>query len=334
MTQAFNDGILAAWRALSGEGVSQGWRSIAISDQQAPRLMAARHFPGNAEALLVGFDNVRVPSPASLPSGIGFRVEHVDTGRAGNWVALVRQPSGGLDLFSRMVVDVVETLTSPGALTENRIFQLFIARIRAWQQFMSHSGGALSPEAEVGLAGELECAASLIGTGMSAYAVMAGWKGPLDGLQDFELGSGAVEVKSTLAQMGFPATILSLEQLDDAVRQPLFLCCCRFSLDSEGQTLPQRVESMRALIADDSAALALLETGLIHVGYVEADADFYTRALVSGPQRFVLVDATFPRLTPGTVPAGVRRARYEIDLDAVVSAPLAAPDVAAIIGGI
>lgn len=334
MTQAFNDGILAAWRALSGDGTSQGWRSIAISDQQAPRLLAARHFPGNAEALLVGFDNVVVPLPAALPSGSGFRVERVDTGRPGNWLALVRQPSGGLDLFSRMVVDVVETLTSTGALTENRIFQLFIARIRAWQQFMSHSGGALSPEAELGLAGELECAAGLIAAGLSAYAVMEGWKGPLDGLHDFELGSAAVEVKSTLAQTGFPATILSLEQLDDAVRQPLFLCGCRFSLGGEGRTLPQRVASMRMLMADDGVALALLETGLIHVGYVDADSDFYTRGLVSGPQRFVVVDAAFPRLTPGTVPAGVRRARYEIDLDAVVSAQLAATDVAVMIGDI
>lgn len=334
MTQAFNDGILAAWRALSGDGTCQGWRSIAISDQQVPRLMAARHFPGNAEALLVGFDNVQVPLPAALPSGSGFRVERVDTGRPGNWLALVRQPSGGLDLFSRMVADVVETLTSPDSLTESHIFQLFIARIRAWQQFMSRAGGALSPEAELGLAGELECAASLIAAGMSAYAVMEGWKGPLDGLQDFELGSGAVEVKSTLALAGFPATILSLEQLDDAVRQPMFVCGCRFALGGEGLTLPQRIASMHTLMGEDSAALALLETGLIHVGYVDADSHFYTRGLVTGPQRFVLVDAGFPRLTPGTVPAGIRHARYEIDLDAVPGPRLAATDVAAMIGEI
>jgi hypothetical protein len=87
-------------------------------------------------------------------------------------------------------------------------------------------------------------------------------------------------------------------------------------------------------MANDTAALALLETGLIHAGYVDADAGFYTRGLVARPLRFVLVDPTFPRLTPGTVPAGVRRARYEIDLDAVVSAQLAATDVAVMIGDI
>jgi hypothetical protein len=334
MTQDFNDGILAAWRALSGDGTTQGWRSIAIADQQAPRLMAARHFPGNAEALLVGFENVVIPQAGGLPSGTGFRVERVDTGRPGNWLALVRQPTGGLDLFFRMVVDVVDTLTARDGLTEQRIFQLFIARIRAWQQFMSRAAGALGPEAELGLAGELECAAVLIAAGMSAYAVMDGWKGPLDGLQDFELGSGAVEVKSTLAQVGFPATIVSLEQLDDAVRQPLFVCGCRFTLGPDGRALPRRIEALRTLMADDSAALALFETGLIHVGYVGADSDLYTRALVSGPHQFILVDSSFPRLTPGTVLGGIRHARYEIDLDSVVGTRYAAADVAEKIGAI
>lgn len=334
MTRDFNDGILAAWRALSGDGTIQGWRSIAIADQQSPRLMAARHFPGNAEALLVGFENVVIPLAGALPSGTGFRVERVDTGRPGNWLALVRQPTGGLDLFFRMVVDVVDTLTARDSLTEQRIFQLFIARTRAWQQFMSRAAGALGPEAELGLAGELECAAMLIAAGMSAYEVMDGWKGPLDGLQDFEIGGGAVEVKSTLAQVGFPATILSLEQLDDSIRQPLFVCGCRFTLGEDGRTLPQRIASMRTLMADDSAALALFETGLIHVGYVDADAAFYTRGLVSGPHRFVLVDSEFPRLTAGTVPAGIRHAKYEIELDSVISAHFSATEVAAKIGAI
>ncbi|MBY0243237.1 MAG: PD-(D/E)XK motif protein [Burkholderiaceae bacterium] len=332
MAQVINDEIFAAWRALSGDGSGDGWRCISISGSLGPHLMAARHFPDNAEALLVGFDNVILPLPGALPSGSGFRVEHVNTGRPGNWLALVRQPSGSLDLFARMTADVVETLTATGTVTENRILQLLIGRIRAWQHFMSRTGGALGPEAELGLAGELECAAHLIAAGMSAYAVMDGWKGPLDGLQDFELGNGAIEVKSTLAQTGFPATILSLEQLDDAVRQPLFLCGCRFMLGPGGNTLPQRVATMREMIAKDSAALALFETGLIHVGFVDADAKFYTRSFVSGPGRFILVNNAFPRLTPGTVPHGIRHARYEIDLDAIDCPQASVEDVIGMIG--
>lgn len=334
MAQVINDEILAAWRALSGDGSGDGWRSISISGSQGPHLMAARHFPDNAEALLVGFDNVILPSPGSLPSGSGFRVERVNTGRPGNWLALVRQPAGNLDLFARMTADVVETLTATDAVNENRTLQLLNGRIRAWQHFMSRTGGALGPEAELGLAGELECAARLIAAGMSAYAVMEGWKGPLDGLQDFELGNGAIEVKSTLAQTGFPATILSLEQLDDAVRQPLLLHGCRFMLGKEGYTLPQRIEAMREMIDMDGAALALFETGLIHAGFVATDDKFYTRSLVSGPGRFILVNNAFPRLTPGTVPHGIRHARYEIDLDAVDCPQVSVEDVIGMIGDI
>ena len=64
------------------------------------------------------------------------------------------------------------------------------------------------------------------------------WRGPLDGLQDFELGTGAIEVKTTLAASGFPATIWSLEQLDEQPRQPLFLAGVRLALRRTRATLP------------------------------------------------------------------------------------------------
>lgn len=319
MAQLINDDISAAWRALSGDDPVEGWRIIAVSGLDGGALLAGRQFPGNTEALLVGFQSVIMPPPASLPAGAGFRTERVSTGRPGNWLALVRQPHGSLEMFARMVTDVVATLTARERLGEQAMFDLFTGRVRAWQQFMSKVRGALSPEAELGLAGEMECACTLIDAGMGPYSVMEGWKGPLDGLQDFALGGGAVEVKSTLSPAGFPATVHSLGQLDDAVLNPLFVYGCRFGLGREGQTLPERVAQMRARFADDTAALVLFETAMLHAGYVDAQAGFYTRRFVFLGEQFILVDDFFPRLTAGTVPDGIRHARYEIDLDGVQS---------------
>lgn len=332
MAQLINDDVSAAWRALSGDDPAEGWRMIAVSGLDGAALLAGRQFPGNAEALLVGFQSVAIPPPASLPAGAGFRTERVSTGRPGNWLALVRQPQGSLEMFARMVTDVVETLTTRERLSEQVMFDLFTGRVRAWQQFMSKVRGALSPEAELGLAGELECACTLIDAGMGPYSVMEGWKGPLDGLQDFELGSGAVEVKSTMSPAGFPATVHSLGQLDDAVLRPLFVYGCRFALGREGSTLPERVEQMRIRCADDTAARALFETALLHAGYLDAHAGFYTRRLVLLGGRFILVDDVFPRLTMGTVPAGIRHARYEVDLDGVQSPRFESDEVVAMTG--
>jgi hypothetical protein len=316
MAPPINDEIAAAWRALAGEsGAGEGWRSIAISGLPSTRLQAARRFPENCEALIVGFSSVALPAPSLLPAGSGFRVERVSPGLPGEWLGLVRQEEGGLDLFSRMVTDVVAAMAASDALPHQRQVQVFLGRIRAWQQFMSRNAGALSAEAELGLSGELVCLERLIAAGLDAHAAVEGWRGPLDGLQDFEVGSGAIEVKSTLAHDGFPVTIMSLEQLDDSTRQPLFLFGSRFALAPDGLSLPARVGTMRAALEGDPAALALFENALLHAGFVDAHAEHYTRCLMVSEGRFLCIDERFPRLVAANVPAAIRRARYEIDLD-------------------
>lgn len=310
--------IAAAWRALAGGGEGDGWRSIAISGLSGNRLLAARHFPSNEEALLVRFTSITLPQPGQLPQGSGFRVERTSPDDSGKWLALVRQPAGSLDLFSRMVADIVATLVMANDLNdEPLIFQLFLGRIRAWQEFMKSGAEGLGPESELGLVGELECMSKLLDSNVPVHLVLDGWLGPMDGLQDFALGNGAIEVKSTMALQGFPATIMSLEQLDDAIRQPLFVCGCHFASVSNGATLPERIAVMRERFSVDASALSLFDNALLHARYSDAHSDRYTRRFLASEIRFVLVDVDFPRLTAGNVPVGVRRARYEIDLDTV-----------------
>lgn len=325
--------ISAAWRALADGGAQEGWRSIAISGLSGNRLLAARRFPSNEEALLVCFASIMLPQSAQLPQGSGFRVERTSPSDSGKWLALVIQPAGSLDLFSRMVADIVATLVMANDLNdEPRIFQLFLGRIRAWQEFMKNGSEGLEPEAELGLVGELACMDKLLDVDLPVQLVLDSWMGPMDGLQDFELGNGAIEVKSTMALQGFPATIMSLEQLDDAIRQPLFVCGCHFTLGSDGLTLSERVAAMREKFSFDASALSSFDNALLHARYSDAHSERYTRRFLTSDVRFVLVDQDFPRLIPGNVPAGVRRARYEIDLDAVKNKQFSVGEVIEMIG--
>lgn len=316
MTPPNSHEIVSAWRALSDESRTDGgWRCIPVSGLGGGRLQAARRFPENREALIIGFSSVVLPVPAQLPAGAGFRVERVSPGLPGEWLGLVREDEGSVELFTRMVADVMTAIAANADGVHQRQVQIFLGRIRAWQQFMSRGSGAMSAEAELGLAGELVCLERLLAGGLDAHAAMQGWLGPLNGLQDQQLGTGAIEVKSTLSQVGFPATIMSLEQLDDSTRQPLFLFGCRFAVAQEGMSLPARIGSVRSLLEDDSAALALFENALLHAGFLEAHADHYIRCLIVADTRFLLVNDTFPRLIPASVPEAIRHARYEIDLD-------------------
>lgn len=320
------DRLRTAWRALAGEGAAEGWRTIPIEPSGPRRFLAGRHFPGNEEAILVGFNSVHLPPGEELPQGQGFRVErvrHKISGEAHAWIALSRQPAGSLDMFARMAEDVVGMLEAYGHVDDQTLFQLFLGRIKAWQEFMHQARAeVLGSEAETGLVGELCFLKSLLEIGLPAATALDGWQGPLDGLHDFLLGLGAIEVKSTVAAHGFPATVGSLEQLDASLVSPLFLAGVRFVLDAGGLTLPEIVDEIVCGLRDKPDARGRFESLVLRAGFLRAFSDRYRRRFSLADTRILLVDGDFPALTRNTVNPAIRKTRYELDLDLVT-----APDV-------
>ena len=178
------------------------------------------------------------------PKARGFLVSRADFSEDGAdriWIALCRRSAGSLDLFAMMADDVALTLEGLRGADNERLFTTFLARIRAWQDFMRRGGdGVLGPEAEVGLFGELELLRDIILAGLPAIVAVRAWQGPLDGVQDFALGVGAIEVKCTVSPGSFPATVGSLDQLDDSLGSGRFtLPGVRLALTAWGRTLPR-----------------------------------------------------------------------------------------------
>mgnify|MGYP001564006963 CR=1 FL=1 len=310
------DEFLVAWKALSGLAGDEGWRSIPVTAAGACVLMAGRHLPGNEEAVLVGFASSRLVPAEKLPEGRGFEVSRVDAlGDGRTWIALTRKASGSPELFATMVGDVTRAMDAVSSDGEERVLRTLLSRVRAWQEFMRRGDQALSPEDEVGLVGELHVLGEMLFSGVPSILAVSAWVGPLDGIQDFELGSGAVEVKATLASRGFLAKIGSLEQLDDSVRKPLFVAAVRLSVRDSGTDLPELSASLRRRLEQDAEATRMYDDRLLAAGFHLAHAPRYSRQFVHEETRIVDVDDAFPRLIPGTVPPGIRRVRYEIDLD-------------------
>lgn len=312
--------FLAAWRALTGNPEEEGWRTIPVAYGGPCRLLAGRRFPGNEEALLVGFTSIGVPQEDQLPQGRGFLVSRVYLGDdLANqvWVALCRQYVGSLDLFSMMTDDIVCMLEGHRGANDEGLFQIFQARIRAWQDFMRREG-VLSPEAEVGLFGELELLRTLLSAGISVTVAVDAWKGPLDGIQDFRIGTGAIEVKSTVSSSSFTALVGSLDQLDNSLIRPLFLAGVRLVvLTTSGRTLPEQVGEMRDQMSGEPAARAAFDSRLISAGFLAVDAERYTRKFSCVGIRILHVSEGFPRLTRANVAIGISKACYEIDFDLV-----------------
>lgn len=332
------DRLRSAWRALVGGRGGDGWRTIPLELNAPCRLLAGRHFPGDSEAVLVGFRGVRMPPESQLPQGQGFEVARLSSDQLGgthSWVGLSRRDGGDLDLFARMAGDVVRLLEECATMGEDGLFRHFLARIHAWQQFMSRStSGLLGPEAEVGLFGEVQVLNELLVLGMPAEIVLEAWQGPLDGVQDFMIGTGALEVKATLASKGFLANISSLEQLDETLRQPLFVAGVRLALGSIGMTLPGVVAMVWDRLKDITPAQTTFELRLAHAGYMLPMADRYTRRFVYAGTIVLPVSGDFPRLTRSNVTTGVRTARYEVDLDVAANADVGLLKALEILGGL
>ncbi len=305
-----------AWQALSGNGGCDGWRCISVSPAGLCTIMAARRFPGNEEAMLAGFHSAKAPPKESLPEGVGFEVAREDPhGDGRTWIALTRKDSGGEEMFAEMVCDVVGVMDAVAASGEESVLRAMLSRIRAWQEFMRRTPRGLSPEAEVGLAGELAFLDMLLDAGMSVCSVVESWLGPTGGIQDFEIGSGSVEVKSTLSSNGFPAKIGSLEQLDDSFRSPLFIAGVRFVQGGEGRTLGDMARDLSEKLTATPGAAADFVDRLVAAGFPPAHYGRYTRRFSMDSMKILEVDGDFPRFIPGNVAAAIRRVKYELDLD-------------------
>jgi hypothetical protein len=310
--------FLMAWSSLTSEDTEPGWQAISLPSAGPLHLRAGRRSPDNAEAVMVGFPTARLGAAEKLPEGQGFAVERADPEVNGRlWLALTRKSAGSVELFAVMACDVIGALDDAVAIgaEEAKLMRVFIGRVGAWQEFMRKGTQVLSPEAEIGLIGELTLLRAIIDAGVPAAVAIESWVGPLDGIQDFELGTGALEVKATLSAAGFPAKIGSLEQLDDCTRQPLFVAGARLRQTESGQNLLGFVEAMRLAIHRDAEAERLLGERLLAAGYIDSHADRYSRRFEQAGTRVFQVADGFPRLTSGIVPSGIIRAMYEIDLD-------------------
>ena len=319
MPPSETDGLRAAWRALDGVRRGEGWQTIPVTVRAPCSLSAARRMPGGEEAVLIGFRGAPSLSDSKLPQGHGFEVLRLGrdpTGADHLVIALARRPSGSAELFAMMAEDLVGLLGRWAGARDDTVLLRFLARIRAWQDFMNrHRESVLSAENEQGLFGELVLLERMIGVGLSPRDVLDAWQGPLDGLQDFILGNGGIEVKTTLSAGGFPATVSSLEQLDDNLRQPLFVAAVRLTLHSSGMTLPEMVDVIKRRLDGNREVLDTFDIRLMQAGLLGSTISRYTRRFVHASSAILCVQADFPRLTRATVHPVIRKARYEIDLD-------------------
>ena len=311
------EGLVQAWRALVRQKSGEDWRFVHLVGMGEVSVEAGCNFPAGREALIVSFPGSWPVSPARLPEGKGFDVtciedQKVFTERTA--ITLVRRAEGSLDIFAVMVVDVLRTLEAAASAEHRDLMGSFLERVREWQAFMERTHRPMSPDAQVGLMGELWMLRLLMDSPLGPGALDS-WQGPLRAAQDFQVLGGAIEIKSTVRTGAFLAHINSIEQLN-SVRSPIFLCAFRFEENTDGTSLVELVTALRKRFAKAGTHRAF-EALLMVMGYLNEHAPLYGRILALKEARAFLSEGDMPRLIRATLPTAVRSAAYVLDLDAL-----------------
>jgi hypothetical protein len=226
-----------------------------------------------------------------------------------------------LPVFAELCRDIVEFSrhNAHSALPSG----LVLSRIERWRNLMMAQPAGLSRAQIRGLIGELLVLEHELLPVFSPDQAISAWTGPLGASQDFHLPDGRkLEVKAVDRQSD-RVHINGLDQLDSGV-DPLQLVVVRLEdtgIDAAGAITATRViSSLRAQLSPAPAALQTFEVLLGFAGWVDgADTDAVTVRL-DRIDRYEVRD-DFPRLTPGTVPAGVVEATYELLLPRLGSNP-------------
>ncbi|HEX2092242.1 MAG TPA: PD-(D/E)XK motif protein [Longimicrobiaceae bacterium] len=163
---------------------------------------------------------------------------------------------------------------------------------------------------------------------------LARWTGPLGHRLDFVSGSNAIEVKASEAREGRMVEIHGDRQLEPLPGGTLHLIYTRLEArDESGETIPELVDQIIGRGVPRIRFIEILEA----FGFMLSDRDAYQQfRYVVLEHLTYLVNDQFPRIIPasfvaGSVPPGISRLRYTIDLSGPTPAPLSADEAISIL---
>lgn len=215
-------------------------------------------------------------------------------------------------LFYSFSSDLMRLAKGLGIVTQQECAKIIVGRIKAWQAFMKPSHVGLTPEAELGLFGELLILRKWLELGGVPDSLGGVWTGPMHGAHDFTFrNERAIEVKTTLNDKPLRVNIDSISQLDHSDPTKLILVVIKLRETEEGLTLKDLSGKVRALLK--SAPLQMqFDSALLSLGYMVEHPGRELRRL-SEEYLSAFVASSLPRIIRETVP-GVVSVRYQIQL--------------------
>jgi len=219
------------------------------------------------------------------------------------------------ELFSVVCLDLAEA--SSRAETQAGAVRIFFGRLTRWADLLRwRRTRGMSFKERLGLLGELSMLIWVLDeAGVDRGVVIRGWRGPDGDTNDIGLNSVRIEVKAQLSTQSPTLKISSLSQLDWDGRE-LCVALHRFSAAENELSLRSLTAQIAARLSGSGDDLMEFQRKLLLAGY-ESEAVYVDEAFRLDVRTIYRVGERFPRLVPGSVPVGIRNARYEIAGEAI-----------------
>jgi hypothetical protein len=287
----------------------------------------AIEYPSRTRILMIYVDCTSIEKSIVFPTSSGFEVRRMifpEDNRIALQLILINNRYK--DIFTALVQDIAENIAFIPVETD--AVQMFANRLKRWQMFLEkHDLEGLSEEVQQGLYGELWFLRQLVipHFGLSSLHY---WLGPEGANQDFSFEGCAVEVKTTVSQNPQKLSISNENQLDETRLNKLFLMHLSLDVRSNGETLPEIVESLRAILGKDSSSRELFEKRLFQIGYLDIHAPKYSETSYKHrTSGYFKIEQDFPRIVPADLKQGIVQVRYSIEISACRPYAIAEPEV-------
>ena len=306
------------WASLAAPNAGHGLVRTRVIPHAPIDIFAAVEHPSGAKLILFGLADAEQAASVDLPQATGIVVRAVPAPSESGWGhAEVRLVDARYDeVFTSLADDLADHISraKDGSVAIGRL----VDRLRRWEAFLKLvDPEGLSQERRAGLYGELHVMRQHLLPIDKEVAVMT-WVGPEGAFQDFQASRWAVEVKTSRTKEPVSVRISGERQLDDLGLE--FLGMAHIGLEqrrSSGETLPEIVASVRAMLADTAVA-ETFEGQLLGAGYLAIHEPRYQSDgyLVRFDELFH-VRAGFPRVTERDLPGGVGEVSYSVVVSAL-----------------
>ena len=313
MSNAFDPNL---WRMLADDPAASGLVRRRIAPALTHDVFIGELRPGRERALVLQIKESGAGLPQRRPSSRGLRVDVEGSDQGPVNVRLTSTSPGNAPLFAELADDIVGVLAAdPGVGAAKRVLE----RIVAWQAFFATMRDEFSLERAAGLFSELHVLREAFLSALGAAQAVGAWCGPDPGIQDFQFGNLAVEVKSFRGTGSGQLVISSERQLELAGMERLYLAYVRLDQrpDGNGQTLLNAIDSLRDAVAGSAFAVDLLERQLLSYGWHDSHDQFRAEKYTVRASELFLVRKEFPRITSAQLPNGVGNVSYSIDRSAL-----------------